>query len=232
MNQEPYYSDNESTYSVSPPPAEQPLVLLFSSDDDETLDSASTDSIPLAPPMEQQVVTFVSADDAITPSDSNNDASTSVVNTALMIHQDQVLPAAGYELSYPSFYDEIMSKGLYTDEHVALMRSRDWITDSLEAEILMHSPKSSDVIRNEDDNDSCYDPSSFKKACQYMFPHHRQFVNNIQIDQVFVTFLSNWNVFRNHSTRYISCAYSKGSLATQYLLIPLFIRENNLLSHL
>ena len=124
----------------------------------------------------------------------------------MIIHQEQS-PTAGNELSYPSFYDEIMSQTLYTDEHVALMRSKDWVTDSLEAEILMHSPKPSDVIRNDDDNDRCYDPDSFTKACQSMFPYDRQFVNNIQIYQVISSFLANWNVFRSHNTHVARCSY-------------------------
>ena len=58
------------------------------------------------------------------------------------------LEDAGF-LSYPSFYDELIcARNIYSNEHEALMRIKDWLTESLKREIIVNPPTDDDVIIN------------------------------------------------------------------------------------
>ena len=65
------------------------------------------------------------------------------------IDENQI-PLVGSDfLSYPSFYDELICvSNINSDEHEALMRSKDWLTQSLKREINENSPTNDDVIIN------------------------------------------------------------------------------------
>ena len=92
------------------------------------------------------------------------------------------IPLVGSDfLSYPSFYDELICvPNIYSDEHRALMRSKDWLTPSLKHEINEHSPTNDDVIINHVHKEYAYKKESFLRACQSIFVKHRQFVNWLQ----------------------------------------------------
>ena len=71
--------------------------------------------------------------------DDNDDDSNSIASGNM---SNSVPP-----LSYPSLYAEIMaSHNLHDDEHVKLMTSQNWLTESLQCEINNHSPTNDDII--------------------------------------------------------------------------------------
>ena len=127
------------------------------------------------------------------------------------------IPLEGADfLSYPSFYDELICvPNIYSDEHEALMLSKDWLTQSLKREINENSPTNDDVIINHVHSEYTYKKESFQRACQSIFVKHRQFVNWLQFQQFTLAFLEKWNVEGKPSGCLVKCALKNAIIQNQ-----------------
>ena len=94
-------------------------------------------------------------------------------------------------------------------EHVALLRSKNWLTEALMNELDDYSPKSIHITQSETSNEKVFKQSSFEYACKKLFFKGRQFVNHEQLDKYAETFVKNWNVHRTMSGSCIDCSYKK-----------------------
>ena len=114
---------------------------------------------------------------------------------------------ANMSCQYPSFYDTIMSQEHDTDAHKALLKEQIWITLSLKNEIIHRSPKDIDKIPSAKPTETHYKLSSFIAAAAKMFPKHREFVNSIQLKEVFEQFCGAWNFSVQHTGGIFKCSY-------------------------
>jgi len=170
-------SDSDNDNSV-PVPTELDLTLLSSSDDSSTSSDGVTKSLKPQSNVEE---------------DTNLDMSISCENKhdddASSSSEDSDFVTAVYKCNmkcqYPLFYEKIMSEELNTKAHKAHMKKQIWITESLKQEIIDLSPKHIDTVHSSNLDEIQYKLSSFKTAAAKMFPKHREFVNNLQIIEVF-----------------------------------------------
>jgi len=68
------------------------------------------------------------------------------------------------------------------------MKEQIWITESFKKEIISLSPKDIDTVNSDNPDEIQYKLSSFKTSAAKMFPKHREFVNPLQLNEVFEKF--------------------------------------------
>ena len=143
-------SGDESQYSISPQPEEHEIVLLPSSDDD---DSSSGSNVAI---VTQSIVCNIEQ--------SSSES------------EDDVFVTSNHRINktcqYPSFYKTIMSGVLNTKPHIAHMKNQTWITDDLKKEISDLSPKQSDYIQCENEDEVQIKPSSYTSSFMKKISKH------------------------------------------------------------
>ena len=100
-----------------------------------------------------------------------------------------------------------MSQEHNTDAHKILMREQIWITEALKNEIVDRSPKDSDIVHCDKPDEIHFKLSSFITSADKMFPPHREFVNSIQLNEVFEQFCAAWNFSVQHTGAIFKCSY-------------------------
>ena len=67
----------------------------------------------------------------------------------------------------------------------------------------------------DESNEFTYKQSSFETACRTMFYLHREFVNDLQLKQVALSFFSAWNVHASNRTGQFLCAFCASTVDTE-----------------
>jgi len=186
--------DDESSFEEEIPstiPIVHKLRLLESSDDNsENLD--------------QNSINDIDSNSNSVPSPLLNLTNDSTINDEL-----RVITSPLESCQYPPFWADIIERDIEPKELNALVKTQNWITDSLQLEIDHNSPQACDKSYNIENNEETFSQSSFTSACNKVFYQHRQFCHHIQLYQFATAFLQAWNVYRSHNGGCVFCCYSE-----------------------
>ena len=143
-------------------------------------------------------------DDSSDSDDNVGDQPTIAINRNVNI----VLTSKTHNLHIPDFYHAMYHSNNNDCEKEQLLKSQNWVTNSLLEEMSEYYPKQGDIIKDPLTNDQSYNKASFAINFNKMFPQDRIFLNYLQLREAVKVFFKHWNLVSKGISSTLRCSYS------------------------